>query len=179
MLPITIPYQRLWDEKKEEFVYIKETKLQLEHSLISLSKWESKWCKPFFSKRPKTDEETLDYIKCMTLTQNVDPEVYKYIPDKVLDEVLEYIEAPMSALRFLDDKSSTGKELITYEVIYNWMFQHNVPFECRKWHLNQLLSLLRYCNSKNTKQKPRSQAEIWKDFAEINKRNREKYNSKG
>ena len=104
MLRVTIPAIELWDESKEEFINTKGQTLQLEHSLVSLSKWESKWCKPFISKDTKTEEEELDYIRCMTITQNVDPDVYKFIPNDIREEIKEYINAPMTATWFNEDK---------------------------------------------------------------------------
>lgn len=151
MLQITIPSRDdLWDESKGEFVTSKEQKLVLEHSLVSLSKWESKWCKPFLSKQEKTTEETIDYIRCMTLTQNVDPEVYNFLTDDNIRDVNAYIEAPMTATWF--SNSNTGKqnrEQITAELVYYWMIALNIPFECQKWHLNRLLTLIRVCEVKN------------------------------
>jgi len=100
MLQITIPAVELWDERKQEFVTTKEQTLQFEHSLVSLSKWESKWCKAFLTKQEKTFEETLDYIKCMTITQNVGPEVYNYLTNENIEEINKYIEAPMTETYF-------------------------------------------------------------------------------
>ena len=97
MLQITIPSIELWDESKEEYVYMKERTLQLEHSLVSLSKWESKWCKSFISNKNITEEETMDYIRCMTLTQNVPKEVYDYMPDSTIEQITAYINAPVTA----------------------------------------------------------------------------------
>lgn len=105
MLRITIPEMEFWDERKEEFRYTKEQTLQLEHSLVSLSKWESKFCKPFLSKQEKTLEETIYYVKCMTLTQNVNPDVYNRLTDANIEEINRYIEAPMTATRFSDEKN--------------------------------------------------------------------------
>ncbi|MGB4293547.1 MAG: hypothetical protein WBJ37_11785, partial [Bacteroidales bacterium] len=147
MLQITIPAVELWDERKQEFVTTKEQTLQLEHSLVSISKWESKWCKPFLSKQEKTSEETLDYIKCMTITQNVDPEVYNYLTNKNIEEINNYINAPMTATYFSDEKTSkTSREQVTAELIYYWMIALNIPFECQKWHLNRLLTLIKVCS---------------------------------
>ena len=141
MLRITIPAVEQWDEEKQEFVTTKEQTLQLEHSLVSLSKWESKWCKAFLTKNEKSFEETLDYIKCMTLTQNVDPKVYNYLTNGNIAEVNRYIEAPMTATYFSDDKNGkVSREQVTSELIYYWMIALNVPFECQKWHLNRLLT---------------------------------------
>ena len=141
MLKITVPSSEQWDESKQEFVYTKECTLELEHSLVSLSKWESKWCKPFNSKTDKTYEETIDYIRCMTLNSNVDPSVYSCLTNENINEINNYIEALMTATWF--SKESQGKsnsEQITAELIYYWMIALGIPFECQKWHLNRLLT---------------------------------------
>ena len=100
MLLLTIPATEQWDEQKQEFVYTKEQTLRLEHSLVSLSKWESTWCRPFLSNKPMSEDETIDYIRCMTLTQNVDHNVYRCITDHHIKQVRQYIEAPMTALLY-------------------------------------------------------------------------------
>ena len=180
MLRITIPAVELWDEKKQEFVHTKEQTLQLEHSLVSLSKWESKWCKPFLTKDTKTLEETIDYVKCMTITQNVDPKVYEYLTKDNVDQVNAYIEAPMTATTFVDDPvSKRNNDIITAEIIYHWMIALNVPFECQKWHLNRLLTLIKVCNIKNAPPKKRSKKEIMRRNAALNEARRKKYNSRG
>lgn len=158
-----------WDEKTEKFIEPKIIKLQLEHSLISISKWESKWCKPFLSKDDKTVEETLDYIKFMTLTKNVNPDVYNHLTYANLAEINKYIEAPMTATFFSEDK--TGKrsnEIVTSELIYYWMIALNIPFECQKWHLNRLLTLVRVCNVKNAPPKKMSKRETAQQYAALN-----------
>lgn len=110
MLRITIPSTEFWEEVKQEFVYTKAQTLQLEHSLVSLSKWESRWNKPFLTKQEKTLEETIDYVKCMTLTQNVNPEVYNYLTNSNINEVNRYIALPMTATRFFEEKKRRGAE---------------------------------------------------------------------
>ena len=180
MLQITIPAVELWDERKQEFVITKEQTLQLEHSLVSISKWESKWCKPFLTKQEKTFEETLDYIKCMTLTQNVDPEVYNYLTNENIKEINEYIGAPMTATYFSDEKTNkTSREQVTAELIYYWMIALNIPFECQKWHLNRLLTLIKVCNIKNQPPKKRSKKEIMSRNAALNAARRKRLNTKG
>jgi hypothetical protein len=180
MLRITIPAVEQWDEVKQEFIYTKEQTLSLEHSLVSLSKWESKWCKAFLTKQEKTFEETLDYIKCMTLTQNVDPEVYNYLTNGNINEINEYIEAPMTATYFSDEKTSkTSREQVTAELIYYWMIALNIPFECQKWHLNRLLTLIKVCNIKNQPPKKRSKKDIMSRNAALNAARRKQLNTKG
>lgn len=180
MLQITIPAVEQWDERKQEFVTTKEQTLQLEHSLVSISKWESKWCKAFLTKQEKTIEETLDYIKCMTITQNVDPEVYNYLTNENIEEINKYIEAPMTATYFSDDKTAKpSREQITAELIYYWMIALNIPFECQKWHLNRLLTLIRVCNIKNQPPKKRSRKEIMSRNAALNAARRKQLNTKG
>ena len=138
MLKITVPAAEFWDEIHEEFVYKKEQALQLEHSLVSLSKWESKWNKAFLGKQEKTDEEILDYVRCMTLTQNVDPEVYTRLSAENYAAINAYIEAPMTATCLIEDKQTRGnKETVTSELIYYWMISYNIPVEFQKWHLNR------------------------------------------
>lgn len=180
MLRIIIPAVEQWDERKQEFITTKEQKLQLEHSLVSLSKWESRWCKAFLTKQEKTSEEILDYIKCMTLTQNVNPEVYKYMTNDNILQVNEYIGAPMTATYFSDDKSGrAGGEVVTSELIYYWMIALNIPFECQKWHLNRLLTLVKVCNMKNQPPKKMSTKEIMKRNAALNDARRKKLNTGG
>ena len=169
-----------WDEEKEEFVQAKEQILQLEHSLISLSKWESKWCKPFLSKVEKTDEEVLDYIKCMTLTPNVKPYVYDKLSRDHMEQINKYIEAPMTATFINEDgNGKSNRETVTSELIYYWMISLQIPFECQKWHLNRLLSLIKVINFKNTPPKKRSRRDIMKQNAALNASRRQRLNSRG
>ena len=179
MLQIIVPATEQWDEIKQEFVYTKETTLQLEHSLVSLTKWESKWCKPFLSKEDMTAEETIDYIRCMTITQNVNPEVYTCLSDENIAQVRDYIQAPMTATFFRKENGPPSREIITSELIYYWMITLNIPFECQKWHLNRLLTLIRVCNIKNQPAKRRSQREIMEYNTALNEARRKKLNSKG
>lgn len=181
MLRIVVPISpEGWDNEKKEFIEPKVQVLQLEHSLISLSKWESKWCKPFLTNEDKTIEETLDYIKFMTLTPNVSPDVYSHITRANMKEINDYIEAPMTATTFSDNKNSKGKrEIITAELIYYWMIALNIPFECQKWHLNKLLTLIRVCNIKNAPPKKKSLKETNKDYEALNAARRKKLKSKG
>lgn len=180
MLQITIPEIELWDESREIFTQTKEQTLQLEHSLVSLSKWESKWGKAFLSKQEKTYEETIDYIKCMTITQNVDPNVYNHLSKSIIDKITEYIEAPMTATYFSKEQSSgNSREQVTSELIYYWMIALNIPFECQKWHLNRLLTLIRVCNIKNQPPKKMSKRAIMSRNAALNAARRKQLNTRG
>ena len=180
MLQITIPAVELFDERTQTFTNLKEQTLQLEHSLVSLSKWESKWCKPFLSKEDKTFEETVDYIRCMTITQNVNPDIYNYMTDENIRQVNSYIEAPMTATWFTENKQGGGsREQITSELIYYWMITLNIPFECQKWHLNRLLTLVRICNVKNQPPKKMNKRDIMSRNAALNAARKKQLNTKG
>ena len=180
MLRITIPAVEQWDEVKQEFTQTKEQTLQLEHSLVSLSKWESKWNKPFLSKEAKTNEETLDYIKCMTISQNVDPNVYNCLTSEHISQINKYIEAPMTATTFTEDKNGRrNREVITAELIYYWMIALTIPFECQKWHLNRLLTLIRVCNIKNAPPKKMGKKATASHYAQLNAARRQQMNTRG
>lgn len=181
MLWLKIPLtQEGWDEEKQEFVESTYKVLQLEHSLVSISKWESKWGKAFLSKGEKSIEETLDYIKCMTITQSVDPDVYNHLTMENIRQVNEYIEAPMTATTFHErPNSSRSREVVTSELIYYWMIALNIPVEFQKWHLNRLLTLIRVCNIKNTPPKKMSRREIMSRNAALNASRRRSLNTSG
>lgn len=176
MLTITVQISPdYWDEKNEVFVDAKTTKLQLEHSLVSISKWEQKWHKPFLSKKEKTYDEIIDYIKDMTLTQNVKPEVYNCLSTENIKEIDEYINDPMTATTFSNSNQQKGsRETVTSELIYYWMIQLNIPFECRKWHLNTLLTLIEVCNVKNSPPKKMSKKDLYRHHAAVNAARRPK-----
>lgn len=181
MLQITVPISpEGWDEEKQEFVEPKVQVLQLEHSLVSISKWESKWCKSFIFTKEKTEEETIDYIKCMTLTKNVKDEVYTCLTKSNIDEITKYIEAPMTASTVTDTgNGKTSREIVTSEIIYYWMIVHNIPFECQKWHLNRLLMLIRICGAKSQPPKKMNKKDTVGRYASLNAARRKQFNSKG
>lgn len=177
MLNITIPSRELWDERKSEFVYTRSYSLQLEHSLVALKKWESKWRKPFLTRVDnKTDEEMLDYVRCMTITQNVPPDAYLYLTNDNIEEIKEYIQAPMTATFFSeDDSSKANRKIVTAEVIYYWMIALGIPHEYQKWHINSLLTLIRVCNAENAPKKKRNS----NDWAAINAARRKQLKTRG
>lgn len=181
MLEITIKSLEQFNEKTNEFIKPKEQTIRLEHSLVSISKWESRWCKPFLSKDPKTYEETIDYIKCMTLTQNVDEDIYNYVSKENIKSINDYIESPMTAIRFMKDsnKGSSINEKITSEILYYDMIALNIPFECQKWHLNRLITLIKVCSIKSQPAKKMGRNEILSRNASLNAARRQKLKTKG
>lgn len=183
MKEVFIPETELYNEDDNIFIHLKETTLQVEHSLISLKKWEERWHKPFLKKEDKTIEEIIDYIRCMTLSpKKVDENVYRYMPPNVIKEIVEYIENPMSATTFNDSligAQKNSREIITAEIIYYWMITYNIPVEFQKWHLNQLMTLIKVVSIKNAPSKKMGRREAAQQRAALNKARRAKYNSKG
>ncbi len=175
MLPIKVTGGELWDEVNERFLHVKDTTLKLEHSLISISKWEAKWCVPFFDSE-KTSEQVLDYIRCMTLNSDVDPMVYYCLTRENIEEINKYIAAPMTASKVTPDKTARRKnsEFITSELIYYWMIAYNIPESFEKWHLNRLIMLIEICSEKNKPEKKMSKAETMRRHRALNQARRAK-----
>lgn len=178
MLLITVDDTEFFDAQKQEFVYIKRQTLSLEHSLVSLAKWEAKWHKPFLSQEPKTEEELIDYIRCMTITQNVNPLVYAGLTDAHFKMIQNYMDDPMTATTINHRNKSHRREIVTAEVIYYWMIALNIPFECQKWHLNRLLTLVDVVSLKNNPEKM-SKNEILRRNRELNAARRKRLHTKG
>lgn len=182
MLLITIPKTEYYDEEKNEFSYIAEQTLKLEHSLISISKWESHYCKPFLSKEPKTVEESLYYIECMTINPNIDPNVYRCITNEMMDRVNKYIEAPMTATTINNPAASsrTNNEILTSELLYYYMIAGNIPVEFERWHLNRLITLIQIVGIKNDpKAKKMTKGQIMRQNASLNAARRKAMHSRG
>lgn len=180
MLIVNISESEVYDEINNRFINVKEQRLQLEHSLVSISKWESKWHKSFINTTDKTYEEIIDYIRCMTITQNVKPEVYSCLTAENINQIQEYINDPMTATVFLNDKETNkSREVVTSELIYYWMISFNIPTEYSKWHLNRLITLIRVCMLKNTPPKKMSKRELASRNAAINEARRKRLNSRG
>lgn len=179
MLKITISSSELFDERTNRFITVKGRELQLEHSLVSVSKWESKWKKPFLGDKPKTREETIDYIRCMTITQNVDPSVYLGISDRNIQDVNAYIDDPMTATTFKNRTRKSNRQIVTSEIIYYWMISLEIPMECQKWHLNRLLTLIRVCDEKNQPGKKKSRKEIMAENRALNQMRKAKSGTRG
>lgn len=179
MLKITIPSSEAYDETKEEFVYYKEEILHLEHSLVSISKWESKWNKPFLSSSDKSVEEILDYVRCMSDDEELDYTTLVRMSSENIETINNYINAPMTATTFTDLSKKGGREIITSEIVYYWMIALNIPFECQWWHLNRLLTLIRVCNLKNNPPKKMSKSEVMARNKALNEARKKEYNTRG
>lgn len=159
MIIIPLPKREYWDEANQRFVYIPQGELILNHSLNSLRKWESIHHKPFLSREEKTKEEILDYIKCMTVNEDVGPEIYEALSPAVLKRIQEYINDPMTATTIRRENQKRNNEIITAEIIYYWMVALQIPFECQHWHLSQLMTFIEVCSIKNQPPKKMSPAE--------------------
>lgn len=182
MLQITVPATEMFDEKTSRIITLPAKELRLEHSLVSISKWESKWKKPFLKESEMTMEETLDYVRCMTITQNVDRSVYKRLSPANIEAVKTYINDPMTATWFSNQsKQPSGRSggVITSEVIYWQMIALEIPFECQTWHLNRLLTLIRICADKQQPSKKMSRSALMKRNRGLNAARKAKLGSRG
>lgn len=183
MLHLQIPERDVWDPISEHFYHFEGCELELEHSLASVSKWESKWKIPFHDlKKEKTYDQNLDYIRCMCLTDDVDPNVFYYLTEENVKEISDYISDKSTATWFNDSNKRTGKkEIITAEIIYYWMISYNLPESYQYWHLNKLMTLLRVCAEKNSpdKAKKTSSGQLAAQRRALNAARRKKFHSKG
>ena len=180
-LPITIQAKDMFDPGTNQFITIKEQHLLLEHSLMSIEKWESKWHKAYLSKLPKTSEESFDYLRCMCLTPNVDPMVFRAIDRKTVKDIADYIKDPMTAttIKRLNNKPPS-RDIITNELIYFWMTSYGIPFEpCRKWHFNHLMTLIEVASVKNEPPKKMGMRDILSQNASLNAARRAALHTKG
>ena len=178
-LTITVPAATLYDPISNEFIDVNQTTISLEHSLYSISKWESKWHRSYWDPKGFTDVEFIDYIRCMTMDKNISSDVYKAITPDNLESIRAYMEDPMTGTTFREDKKRPSREIITSELIYFWMIQNGIPFECQKWHINRLLTLIRVCAIKNGPQKKMSRGDIARQNHALNAARRAKYNTRG
>lgn len=181
MLTLDVVLDEGYDTKKQEIVVLRKFKLELEHSLASLSKWESHWHKPFLSSTEKTSEETLWYItNAMPVARDVPPEVFAHLKSKDFETINDYITAKMTATWFSESKSPVeSREIITAEVIYYWMVSLDIPFECEHWHLNRLITLIRVINLKNAPAKRMGRREAMERQRTLNAQRKAMYGSSG
>lgn len=182
MLKLSIDQEEFFDENLEEFLFVSGIDLDLEHSLVSLSKWESKFLKPFLGPGEKTLEETIGYVECMVLNKDFDSSCLSRLKKSHFEKINDYISSPYSATTFnqlTNERSRVNSEIITSELVYYWMVAFNIPFECENWHLNRLFSLIQICNIKNSKQKKMSRNEIAARNHALNEQRKAKLNTTG
>jgi hypothetical protein len=181
MLVLKFDGQELYNEHTEEFETTPAFELELEHSLVSLSKWEEKWEKPFLSKGAKSPEETLDYIKQMTLTPDVPPEIYTKITAEHIELLSQYIDSKRTATWFSKDQPGrrTSSEMVTAEIIYSWLILLEISFEVETWHLNKLVTLVKVINQKKQKPKKMSRADQAQQQRDLNEQRKKKYGTSG
>lgn len=181
MLAITIPEEELWDETNEKFVVLPSVDFELEHSLISLSKWEQKYEKPFLSHNEQTDEEALYYLMCMIITPDFSLENLSRLTPENLTQINEYINSKMTATWFSDTKAGPkSREVITNELIYFWMSEFGIPYQpCETWHLNRLFTLIKVSSAKRNPPKKMSKAEAAARQREINEQRRAALGTRG
>lgn len=181
MLQITVPDREWFDNNTQQFYSLKGGVLKLEHSLLSISKWESKWHKPFLNrdaKDTKTNEELYDYVRCMSIVPNVSMELILGLTEENLKDIFAYIDNPMTASYVHERKSQTHGEVLTSELLYYYMISLGIPFECEKWHLNRLIMLIKICSVKNNPRKM-SRSEILAQNHALNQARRKRLGSKG
>lgn len=176
MLPLTIKGDEFWDPTKEEFITIPDCTLKLEHSLLSVSKWESKYKRAFLSEKtgPKTIDENLDYVRFMSINEDINPNAYLGITEEQLQQIVEYIQDPATATTFSKNPRGRRSSFITSEIIYWEMVTLGIPFECEKWNLNRLLTLIRVCDEKGQPPKKMSQNDLLRQYAGVNAKRRPK-----
>lgn len=179
MLKLIVTLAEEYDEETRRFLPAETHELHLEHSLVSVSKWESKWEVPFLGSNDKSNDQMLWYIQAMSSAE-IPPEVFSKISPGNISDIQSYISAKMTATWFREEKAAAmSRETITAELIYYWMIGLGIPFECQHWHLNRLLTLIRVCNEKNKPPKKRSRADIAAERKALNEKRLREMQTKG
>ena len=179
MLELHIPAREAFDDSTQTFINTNPATIRLEHSLVAIAKWESRWKKPFLSRSEKTIEETLDYIRCMTISQNVDPNLYYVLTNSEIAQINEYIEDEKTATTFSNNTPRSSRQVVTSELIYYWMAAYGLSMECQKWHLSRLLTLIRIASIENSPKKKMSKRAIMSQNKSLNAARRKALGSKG
>ena len=185
VLTITVPARELFDERTNKFLSLESRTIQLEHSLLSVSKWEDKWHEPFLGragmKTERTEQQVIDYIRCMTITRNVPPEFFDNLPPGTVEQIQAYIDDPHTATTFYDARqgNTRSRETITAEIIYYWMLKAGIPFECEKWNLGRLFALIRVCSIRDNPGKKMSRADVAAQNRSLNAARRAKLKTNG
>jgi hypothetical protein len=179
VLKITVTMSETFDEEAQEFI-TQGVDLELEHSLVSLSKWESEFEKPFLSKEDKIDDEVIGYVRCMILTPEFPPEVFSKLSSENLEQIKAYIDAKMTATWFNEPKTAArSREQITSELVYYWLVSYQIPWEAETWHLNRLFTLIKVFNAKNAKPQKMSAKEAAAQRRALNEQRRIQFGTKG
>lgn len=178
MLQVVIPGIEEYNEVTNEFIYVEPLKLTLEHSLISISKWESKWHKPFLTSQ-KNEDEIIDYISCMSINKNITANDLIGLDQETLDQINEYIDNSMTATVITNNEVGHASQFVTSELIYYWMTKCSIPFECEKWHLNRLMMLIRVCMEENNPKKEMPKADVAAQYRALNAQRLKEWNTKG
>lgn len=180
MLRLVVPGVELFNNETQTFSRSEEVVLELEHSLVSLSKWESKWNLPFLGKDKKTSEQIIDYIRLMNSVSGVPDEVFFRLSDENYTSINEYINAKMTATWFREDPvTHANREIVTAEIIYYWMISFQIPLECEDWHLNRLFTLVKVLNQKNQPKKKQNTQTAAAQRRALNEARMKQYNTSG
>jgi len=179
-LTVTFPGRDLYDQESGKFITIEKTMVTLEHSLISVAKWESKWKRSYFIKEPMTLEQSIDYISCMCLTKNIDPKIFRTMDKETAQKISDYIADPMTATTINRRNKRPSRKIITNEVIYFWMCNFGIPFDpCQKWHLNRLMTLIDVAAAEEAGEQKMPRREMLQQRAMLNAQRKAKYNTHG
>lgn len=179
MLKLTVLGTETFNDVTSEFGSEGDVVLELEHSLVSLSKWEAEFEKPFLTNDQKTAVEILAYIKAMCLDPDIPESVFEKLSGENFREINSYIDAKMTATWFNENRSAPSREVVTSELIYYWMTVYTIPFSCETWHLNRLFTLIRICNIKHDKPKTMSRSDQAAEQRRLNNERKNRFNSTG